>query len=157
MSDRVTREHERIIAKLEAIRPDLLTTRKFKQTDEWKSFAKYAEENLQDKDITPAVLFRHATMTMERVAEFLDGGIGGRTYRTMVKPVYDSAKKMTIEGNQIKQEFDSFRILEGTTLDRDASLFGQKKLTDTPQKAKEVTEYVRNKYDEFLTRLNEIR
>src|SRR3990167_6930167 len=137
--------------------PDTITTRKFKQTDEWKSFAKYAEENLQNKDIRPAMLFRHITMTAERVAEFLDGGLGGRTYRTMVKPVYDSAKKMTIEGNQIKQEFDNFRILEGTKLDRDASLFGQKKLTDAPQKAKEATEYVRNKYDEFLTRLNEIR
>src|SRR3990167_2201139 len=137
--------------------PDTITTRKFKQTDEWKDFARYAEENLQDKDIRPAILFRHTTMTAERVAEFLDGGLGGRTYRTMVKPVYDSAKKMTIEGNQIKQEFDNFRILEGTKLDRDASLFGQKKLTDAPQKAKEATEYVRNKYDEFLTRLNEIR
>src|SRR3990167_849028 len=137
--------------------PDTITTRKFKQTDEWKSFAKYAEENLQDKDIRPAMLFRHTTMTAERVAEFLDGGLDGITYRTIVKPVYDSAKKMTIEGNQIKQEFDSFRILEGTKLDRDASLFGQKKLTDAPQKAKEATEYVRNKYDEFLTRLNEIR
>jgi len=137
--------------------PDTITTRKFKQTDEWKDFAKYAEENLQDKDIRPAMLFRHTTMTAERVAEFLDGGLGGRTYKTIVKPVYDSAKKMTIEGNQIKQEFDSFRILEGTKIDRDASLFGQKKLTDAPQKAKEVAEYVRNKYDEFLIRLNETR
>src|SRR3990167_4728384 len=137
--------------------PDTITTRKFKQTDEWKDFAKYAEDNFQDKDIYPAIMFRHTTMTAERVAEFLDGGIGGRTYREMVKPVYDSAKKMTLEGNKIKQEFDSFRILEGTKLDRDASLFGQKKLTEAPQKAKTVAEYVRGKYDEFLTRLNETR
>src|SRR3990167_3795170 len=46
--------------------PDTITTRKFKQTDEWKSFAKYAEENLQDKDIRPAILFRHTTMTAEK-------------------------------------------------------------------------------------------
>lgn len=136
---------------------DLITTRKFKQTDEWKDFAKYAEDNLQDKDINPAVLFRHTTMTMERVAEFLDGGIGGRTYREIVKPVYDSAQKMKLEGAKIKGEFDSFRILEGSVDDKAASLFAQKKLSDASKKAKEVAAYTRNKYDEFLERLNKTR
>jgi hypothetical protein len=137
--------------------PELITTRKFKQTDEWKDFAKYAEENLQNKDISPAVLFRHQTMTMERVAEFLDGGIGGRTYREIVKPVYDSAAKMTTEGSAIKQEVESFRVLEGSTIDRDASLFAQKKIADADPKSKAIAEYIRNQYDDLIVRLNKTR
>jgi len=136
---------------------DLLTTRKIKQTEGWKDFAKYAEENLQEKDISPAIVFRHATMTMERVAEFLDGGIGGRTYREIVKPVYDSARKMADEGSIIKNEVGSFRVLEGSSIDRDASLFAQKKITDAPEKSKEIAKYIRGKYDELIERLNETR
>jgi len=153
------KDFTKTIEKIEEIKkePDTITTRKFKQTDEWKDFAKYAEENLQDRDIRPAVTFRHATMTAERVAEFLDGGLGGRTYKTIVKPVYDSAKNMTIEGNKIKNEVDSFNILEGSKADRNASLYAQKKITDAPEKSKEIAEYIRNKYDEFLERLNETR
>jgi len=94
---------------------------------------------------------------MERVAEFLDGGLGGRTYKEIVKPVYDSAKKMTIEGNAIKNEVDNFRVLEGSMTDRDASLFAQGKLADTTQKGEDIAKYIRGKYDEFLIRLNKTR
>src|SRR3990167_11423381 len=96
-------------------------------------------------------------MTMERVAEFLDGGIGGRTYKEIVQPVYKSAEKMTIEGNAIKNEVDAFRVLEGSSLDRGASLFAQKKIDKISPKGEEISAYIRNKYDEFLDRLNTVR
>ena len=139
--------------------PDTITTRNFKQKDEWKEFARYAEDNLQARDISPAFLFRHVTLTMERVAEFLDGGLGGRTYRTIVKPVFDSAKKMTIEGNRIRNEVNAFNVLEGSTIDKQASLFAQRKLpteeiVKMPQKARDLAKYTREKYDEFIDRLN---
>lgn len=137
--------------------PDLITTRKFKQTDEWKEFAKYAEENLQDKDIHPAILFRHSSLTAERVAEFLDGKLGGKTYEKIIKPVYDGAKKMMIEGSKTKNEVHNFGILEGSGIDRDASLFAQKKISEASPKAKNIADYIRAKYEEYLVRLNKER
>lgn len=136
---------------------DLTTTRNVKQSKDFKDFAKYAEDNLQEKDIRPAVFFRHSTMTAERVAEFLDGGIGGRTYNTMIKPVYEAAERMGREGEQIKNDVRRFRVLEGSKDDVDASLFAQGKKSDVSDKAKEYANYARNKYDEFLERINKER
>lgn len=136
---------------------ELITTRKFKQTKEWQDFAKYAEDNLQLKDIHPAVLFRHTSLTAERVAEFLDGGINGEVYKKMVKPVYDSAEKVKREANKIKLEFDKFKIVEGSSSDRNASLFAQGKLSEATPNEMAAAKYVRDKYDEFLTRLNDTR
>lgn len=137
--------------------PELITTRKFKQTDEWQKFAKYAEDNIQGKDIHPAILFRHVSMTAERVAEFLDGGINGEVYKKIVKPVYDSAEKVNREAEVIKKEFDNFKILEGSSSDKNASLFAQGKLNTAKPNEMAAAKYVRTKYDEFLTRLNTIR
>lgn len=136
---------------------ELITTRKFKQTNEWRAFAKYAEERLQLKDIHPAILSRHISMTAERVAEFLDGKINGEVYKKIVKPVYDSAEKVNKEAELIKKEFDKFKILEGSSADRNASLYAQKKLDKAMPQEMAVAKYVRNKYDEFLVRLNAIR
>ena len=137
--------------------PELITTRKFKQTEEWQDFAKYAEEKLMEKDIHPAVLFRHVSLTAERVAEFLDGGINGEVYKKIIKPVYDSAEKVNKEGDKIKKEFKKFKIVEGGSSDNNASLFAQKKLDKASPKEMEAAKYVRDKYDEFLVRLNGIR
>lgn len=135
---------------------DELNTRKIKQTSDYRDWAKYAEESF-DKDIHPALLNRHVSMTAERVAEYLDGGIGGRTYQQIVKPVYDAAVEAKREGNKIKQEVDKFKILEGSRDDADASLYAQNKIKDASTKAKQFAEYSRKKYDEFLERLNEKR
>jgi len=136
---------------------DELSTRKIKQTKEAQDWAKYAEDNLNDKDIHPALLQRHATMTAERVAEFLDGGIGGRAYREMIKPVYDSAVIIKKEGVKIKEEVEKFGVIEGSTDDVNASLFAQKKINTASDKSEGLAKYTRNKYDEFLERLNKTR
>lgn len=136
---------------------DELTTRKIKTTDEYQAWAKYAEENFQDKDISGALMHRHATMTMERVAEFFDGSVNGKLYKTMVKPVYEGAERIAREGNKISRELKQFKIKEGSETDRLASLYAQKKITEAPANAKQAADYVRGKYDEFLERLNEVR
>ena len=136
---------------------DKLTTRKIKQTQEGQDFFKFAEENLQNRDIQPALLHRHATITAERVAEFMDEGIGGRTFRELVKPVYDSAVSAKREGAALRDTVKGFKILEGTKQDVNASLFAQNKLKDTTPKAKEFADFGRSKYQEFLGRLNEVR
>jgi len=133
-------------------------TSKIKATEEYQKWVGYVEENII-RDIKPAVLTRHVTMTAERVAEFLDNDeIAGEVYRQIIKPVYDKAEELKLEANNLKQEIDSFNIVEGTTDARDASLYAQGKLeTEPSDQVKAMAEYARNKYDEYLDRLNEIR
>jgi hypothetical protein len=157
VAKQVARKDETGLAKSKDIDvPDTVSTRQFKQTQAYKDFAKYAE-SIQGKDIFPAILGRHTTLTAERVAEVLDGGIGGRTYKEMVKPTYEAAEKIVREGNDIKNEVAGFRVIEGSTVDRDASLFAQGKIDKAPEKAQEIAKYVRDKYDDLLTRLNKTR
>jgi hypothetical protein len=136
---------------------DLTSTRSFKQEPPFIKFEKYANDNFGDKDIKPPVTGRHHTLTMERVAEFLDGGIQGPTYKAIVEPVYKAAEQMQLEGAATKEAVDKFKIIEGTKQDRDASLFAQGKLKDTTPEGRQAAEYVRAKYDEYIDRLNEVR
>jgi hypothetical protein len=138
------------------IEHDLTSTRAFKQEPPFKTFAEYAE-GFQDKDIKPPLLGRHVTMTMERVAEFLDGGIQGQTYKTIVEPVYKSAEKMQLEGSKTKKDIEKFKIIEGSKDDRAASLIAQKKGTEGSADAKKLAKYIRAKYDDYLDRMNAIR
>tara|TARA_Y100000310_G_scaffold292035_1_gene320467 strand:+ start:20 stop:2080 length:2061 start_codon:yes stop_codon:yes gene_type:complete len=96
-------------------------------------------------------------MTAERVAEKLDGGINGPVFKTMIKPVYKSAEKMAREGDIIKTEVKSFNVIEGSIDDVQASLFAQGKVTDASPQAKAYAKYSRDKYDETLNRLNEVK
>lgn len=132
-----------------------LNTRKIKQTQEFKEFAEFAEK--MQRDIRPPIYQRHATMTMERVAEFLDGGIGGPTFRAMVDPVYEAAEKVARELNQNKLKIQTFNILEGSRVDRDTSLFAQGKIKDAPQNAKDLAKFSRDIYDDLLERMNKER
>ena len=144
------------VGKTKVIVDTSLTTRKIKQRPHYQSFIKYAEKHII-RDIHPPILNRHITMTAERVAEYLDEGIGGRVYREIVKPVYKSAVEMTKELAIIKDEVKRFRIIEGSIDDRNASLFAQKKLDTASDKAKNIAKYSRDKYDEWLVRMNETR
>jgi len=136
---------------------DEISTRKIKQTKEAQDFFNYAEQNLQDKDIMDSWLPRHTTLTAERVAEFLDGGINGRVFKEMVDPVYAGRKEITIEGNKLKNDIESFKVLELSKDDIEASLFAQGKIDDASPNAKKIAKFVRDKYDEFLDRLNDKR
>lgn len=134
-------------------------TRKVKQTVKYKEWAKYAEENLQKRDITMALTrLGHTSLTAERVMEILEGGIGMRGYREIIKPTYDSAVEMAKELNQIKMEVDAFGVLEGSMESKNASIYAQKiEFIRATEKEKNLAAYARQKYDELLDRMNKVR
>lgn len=134
-----------------------LNTRKIKQTKEYQDFSKFSEKEYQDRDIRPALLFRHATLTAERVAEYLDGKINGPLYKRMIKPVYDQAVKSAKEGKKISETVKSSGIISGSRSDRNASLYAQKKSDSATAQERQLAEYSRNLYDELLDRMNKER
>jgi hypothetical protein len=143
------------ISKTEKQEKAIADPKRFKQTPEYQDFADYAEKNLNKTDIQPALFGRHLSMTAERVMEYLEGGIGGKGYQTIIKPVYDSAAKMAVELDKIGREIKTYKIVEGSKESRAASLYAQK----TPNvkaegKVVELADYARSKYDEWLERAN---
>jgi len=132
-----------------------MTTRKIKQTEEFRDWANYAEQNLQGKDIRPALFGHHISLTAERVAEFLDGGIGMRTFKTLVLPSYKAAESQKLEQARIAEKVNGFGIGEGTNESRRSSLYAQgKEVKGVTQNEKDLANYIRDQYDSLLPRLN---
>jgi hypothetical protein len=143
------------LKEMEKAEKEIYNTRKFKQSGEYKEFAEYAEEVLSERDIYPALFGRHISMTAERAMEYLEQGIGGYGYQTMIKPVYDSAVKMKIEMNQISEDIKKYGIVDGSISSRRASLWAQRKPGSRANKNETLlADYARKKYDEWLDRAN---
>lgn len=138
---------------------DEISTRKIKTTKEYQDWFEFADRYYQDTDITGGWPIRthHLSFTAERVAEFFDGRLNGRMYRTMIKPVYDAAVAMKKEGNALKNDLDALGVLEGSHDDRIASLYGEKKINTASKKAQALAQYARKKYDDYFDRLNVVR
>jgi len=135
-----------------------LTTREIKQTSDYKKWRQHAITNYQGKDINLALTnLGHVSFTAERLAEFMDDAIGGKMWQEMIKPVYDKAEVISNELGNISHKVRQFNVLEGSTADGDAVLYAEKKITEAPEKAKKLADFIRKQYDELLDRMNVVR
>lgn len=96
--------------------------------------------------------------TPSRVAEGIDGGIGGFFNKKIIKPVQQAETKMMQELRVRNDEIKTFKVLDGSKDDIASSLYAQKQWNEPiSQNAKKFAEYARKEYDDLLDRMNIIR
>lgn len=136
-------------------------TRQIKQTDEYQDWVRYAQENdFRGKDISsPAQIGLNFSLTMERLAQRMDGGIDGRMYNEMVRPVYEAAEKAKKEASEIKDAVEETGVWKYSSEDEDAALLamGEKTADEVSENAAELASRARQIYDDLLERINRER
>ena len=134
------------------------TTRKIKSTSEFNDFVEYAE-SIQGNDINQGFPLegRWTSLTIDRMAEQLDGQIRGRIYNEIVNPVWKAAVEKKVELKSLSDFINRYKIIEGSKLSEQAFDIAEGKIEGKNKKAKELASFARDLYDDLLDRINKKR